>query len=161
MIWPRRTFWLQIESQLVCRLEGSFWWTIRMETHVIKTIFLAFPEYVQPRFYVGWWITRLWKATIFYRSAHPDRISVEIELSSLNGNIAHSEGSLNRIFRINHRQQIVFRMEFVPQTTTISHVEFYVYEARTILFPEKHGSFVLHNMLFVAIHQFCLDMRKR
>ena len=73
-----------------------------METDMVQSVFLAFLKHFQPRFHIHRRITRFRETAILYRSAKPNGLVVEIELSSLNGNITHSEGGTYRILAVNH-----------------------------------------------------------
>ena len=48
MVRPRRTFWLEVEAHLISCSKSRIRRTIGMESHMIETVFLTFPEDTEP-----------------------------------------------------------------------------------------------------------------
>ena len=97
MIGPRRSFRLQIETNLVSSYKCGFGWTIRMEPHCIETIFLTFRKDAFPGFYIGGRITRFRKTAVANSASYLHHFVIEQDISSFNAYLSHTEGDWNGV----------------------------------------------------------------
>ena len=114
MVWPRRPLGLQVEANLVGRLERRLGRTERVEAHHVEPVLLAFAEHPEPRSLVGWRISRQREAAVLYRSAHPDGAAANL-------NLAHSEVGLHGVGAEHRRQRVQVGLKLVPQLYIVSH----------------------------------------
>ena len=121
MVWPRWTFGLKIDSHLIGCRESCLGRTIRMESHHIESIFLAFLKNTEPRSLIGWRITRLRETAVAHRSSHPNLLAIHIKLSTFDGNLTHTKGSAKRFLAQSSSQGIKIRMEFIPKPDILAH----------------------------------------
>ena len=115
VIWPRRTFGLEIEAEAVGSHESSFGWAIAMETHVVETIFLADAEDAFPRGGVGGRETCLGETTVLDGATKVDGLSVEQDVTSLNGYLAEAEGNADGVALIVDGGGVELRMVLTPR----------------------------------------------
>ena len=121
MIWPRWTFGLKIDSHLIGCRESCLGRTIRMESHHIESILLAFSENTEPRNLIGWRITGFRETAVAHGSTHPNLLAVHIKLSAFDGDLAHTKGGTDRFLAHRSSQGIKIRMEFIPKADILAH----------------------------------------
>ena len=115
MVWPRRSFGLQIDTHLIGSTEGSIRGTIAVETDMVDAILLTLAENTQPLSLVGRGITRFWEEAVLHRATQEQRIAVDIELAPLDGDVAQTEQFLIDSRARLDSQLVEFRMELIPQ----------------------------------------------
>ena len=115
VIWPRWTFGLEIETEAVSSHESSFWWAIAMEAHVVETVFLADAEDAFPRGGVGGRETCLGETTVLDGATKVDGLSVEQDVTSLNGYLAEAEGNADGLALIVDGGGVELRMVLTPR----------------------------------------------
>ena len=100
MIGPRRSFGLQIKTNLVGSYKCGFGWTIWMEPHCIEAIFLALRKDAFPRFYIGRRITSFRKAAVADSASYLHHFVIEQDVSSFNAYLSHTESDRNGVTMI-------------------------------------------------------------
>ena len=94
VVRPGGALRLEIEAYFVGCGKGSLRRTIGMETHVIQTILLAFPEDTLPLFLLHGRIASLWETTVLHGAPQEDGTAIDIELSVIDRNVTHAESGL-------------------------------------------------------------------
>ena len=150
MIGPRRTLRLQIEAYLVGSGKGCLRGTIAMETHMVQTIRLTLPEYLQPRFLIHGGIACLGETAVLHRSAHPDRTAVDHDLPPINTDTTHTKRCLIVIMAHTHANTIKLREELIPDR----HLLTQRHHERGLRFIDTGNNLSHHRIGFVVRHDY-------
>ena len=122
VVGPRRTFGLQVDAHTVGSTEGSLGRTVAVEAHVVQTVLLALTEDAQPLRLVGGRIARQREAAVLHRAAQMERTAVDIELASLDRDVAHAEGRGIFVVASLYGQLVQVRCMLVPQPQVVAQV---------------------------------------
>ena len=136
MIGPRRTFRLQVDAQLVGRLEGSLWRAIAVETHHVEPVLLALTQDAQPLVNVRRGIARIGEEAVLYRTTNERRHAVDVELWPLDGDVAQAERRLIDIIAGIDHQTVDHGRELAPRIHLRVHVYVVLYLLAAVEFDE-------------------------